>query len=119
MRQRECGPDALSAVGVDAAVERVGGLDVVRDWDDVLSLEEQRQIGIARVLLTAPRLAVLAQFDAGLGAERAAAVLAEFARRGIGYVVFGGKALARALFDAVLEIAPDRTWTMHPHRQKG
>jgi len=109
--------DALRAVGVDAAVERVGGLDVERDWDDVLSLEEQRQIGIARILLAAPRLAVLAQLDAGLGAEHAAEVLAALAARGIGYMALGGGALARELFDAVIEIAPDGTWTRTEARE--
>ena len=103
---------ALREVGVDAAVDRVGGLDVEGDWDNVLSLEEQRQIGLARILLAAPRLAVLAQLEAGLGVEHAAVVLAALAARGIGYMALGGDALARESFDAVLEIASDGTWSV-------
>jgi putative ATP-binding cassette transporter len=102
---------ALRAVAVDGVVERVGGLDVEPDRD-VLSSEEQRLLGVARVLLAGPRYALLARLEAGVGAGRAAEVLAALAARGIGYVVFGDEGLGREHFDAVVEIAPDGTWTL-------
>src|SRR4029450_10957865 len=55
--------EALRIVAVDDAVQRVGGLDVDRDWHDLLSLEEQRLLSVARILLTPPRFAVLARPD--------------------------------------------------------
>jgi putative ATP-binding cassette transporter len=108
---------ALGAVAVDGVVERAGGLDVERDWHDFLSLEEQRLVGVARVLLAAPRFALLARLEAGVGAARAADVLGALAARGIGYVVLGDEALGREHFDAVVEIAPDGTWTRTAPRE--
>jgi putative ATP-binding cassette transporter len=102
---------ALRAVSVDGVVERAGGLDVECDWGAALSLDEQRLLSVARVLLVAPRFAVLARLGAGVGAARAAEVLTALAARHIGYVVLGDEVLGREYFDAVVEIAPDGTWT--------
>jgi putative ATP-binding cassette transporter len=106
----------LRALALDGVVTRVGGLDVELDWD-ALSLEEQRLIGAARALLAGPRFVVLARLEAGVGAERAAAVLAAFAAREIGYVVLGDEGLGREHFDAIVEIAPDGTWTQPGARE--
>jgi putative ATP-binding cassette transporter len=103
--------DALRTVAVEAAVERVGGLDVERDWDAVLSLEEQRRIGVARLLLAAPRFVVLAHLDAALGAERAERVLATLGARAVGYIVLGDCA-SSAAFETLVAIAADGAWTV-------
>jgi putative ATP-binding cassette transporter len=100
--------NALRLVGVDGAVRRVGGLEVVRDWNSVLSLEEQRLVGLAHLLLAAPRFAVLA--DPGVAPERAAAVLAALTARGIGYIVLSHGNERQGQFDLIVEIAPDGTW---------
>lgn len=102
---------ALRTAGVDAAVQRVGGVDVERDWDDVLSLEEQRLLEIARLLLAAPRFAVLTHLDAAIGVDRATQTLDALAHRGIGYVALGNGALGPEHFDAIVDIASDGTWT--------
>jgi len=101
--------DALQAVGVDGAVRRAGGLDVERDWDETLSLEEQRLVGLARVLLAEPRFAVLARLESGIGSNRSASVLAAVAARGVGYLVLDDAPFARGAFDDVVEIASDGT----------
>jgi putative ATP-binding cassette transporter len=102
---------ALQAVGLERVVQRAGGLEVERDWDELLSLDEQRLVGVARVLLAAPRFVLLTRLVAGVGAERAATVLAALGARGIGYVVFGDQAIDHERFDAVVEVAPDGTWS--------
>jgi putative ATP-binding cassette transporter len=101
---------ALRAVALDGLVERVGGLDVELQGE-VVSLQDQRSIEVARVLLATPRFALLARLEAAVGAARAVTVLEALAARGIGYIVFGDGALGREHFDAVVEIAPDGTWT--------
>lgn len=101
--------EVLRLVAVDDTVRRVGGLDNARDAYDVLSVDEQQLVGVARLLLAAPRFAVLA--PAALGTEQAAHVLATLAEHGIGYVVLGDGGLDRDSFDAVVEIAADGTWT--------
>ena len=69
------------------------------------------------MLLAAPRFALLPRLEAGLGAARAAEVLAALAARGIGYVVLGDDALATEHFDAVVDIAPDGTWRRTVRRE--
>jgi putative ATP-binding cassette transporter len=101
---------ALQAVTVQDIVDRAGGLDAECDWGDLLSLEEQRLVGIAWGLLAAPRFAVLERLQAGIGGDRAAQVLDALVSRGIGCVVLDHEEAERAHFDAVVEIAADGTW---------
>jgi putative ATP-binding cassette transporter len=101
---------ALDAASVAGVVERVGGLDVVLDRD-FLSLQERRLVDVARVLLAVPRFAVLERLGGDVGATQAGSALAALTARGIGYVVLGDETLGTEHFDAVVEIAPDGTWT--------
>jgi putative ATP-binding cassette transporter len=59
-RERAIGDEQIATLlrdlHVDGILERVGGLDVERDWDDVLSLTEQKLLSVARVV---PRCADL------------------------------------------------------------
>lgn len=103
---------ALETVGVDRAVARAGGLDVERDWDAVLSLEEQRLLSLARILLARPRFAVLARLDRSLGPERARRLVAALRAERVGCLVLGDEVPAGA--DAAeprIDIAADGTWT--------
>jgi len=54
---------------------------------------------------------VLARLHAGVGAASAARVLDALAARGVGCLVLGDEAAGHARFDAVIDIAPDGTWT--------
>jgi vitamin B12/bleomycin/antimicrobial peptide transport system ATP-binding/permease protein len=109
--------ETLRLVGVDSAVRRVGGLEGARDWRDVLSLEEQLLVGVTRLLLAAPHFAVLAPLAPSLGTDRAADILAALAERGVGYVVLGDGALSSDLFDAIIDIGADGTWTHTPTKE--
>src|SRR5262245_27509301 len=61
----------LRALDLEGVVERIGGLDIERDWDDALSLGEQQLLSVARILLTAPRFIFLDRPHATLGAAQA------------------------------------------------
>jgi putative ATP-binding cassette transporter len=102
---------ALRTAGVDAVVRRVGGLDVERDWDDALSVEEQRLVEIARMLLAAPNFVVLTRLDASVGAAVAAESRAALSARGIGQLVLENQAPAAGEFDETVRIAADGSWT--------
>jgi putative ATP-binding cassette transporter len=104
--------EALRAAGVEAAVRRVGGIDVAVDWDNDLSLEEQRLLEIARMLLAAPAFVVLMRLAANLGVATAVEARAALSARGIGYLALETEAAASdAQCDAVVQIAPDGTWS--------
>ncbi len=48
------------------------GLDSVRDWTSMLSLGEQQRLGFARVVVSAPRLAILEEASSALDLETGA-----------------------------------------------
>src|SRR5262249_55197470 len=102
---------ALRTAGAEAAVRQVGGLDAELDWDNQLSLQEQRLVEIARMLLAAPSFVVLTRLDATLGAATAADVLAALRARGIGHLVLENEVTDAGPFDDVVRIAPDGSWT--------
>jgi ABC-type uncharacterized transport system fused permease/ATPase subunit len=82
-----------------------------RDWDDLLSLEEQRLLSLVRVLLGRPRFAVLARLHSSLGNERAEHVVDALVEGGVACVVLEEVQLDSARFDAVIAIALDGTWS--------
>lgn len=99
----------LAELGLESAVERVGGLDVEGDWGHSLSLGEQQLFGLARVCLARPAFAVLQSPGSTLAPEQLARALRLLSEANITYVVFGGTA-SPAAYDAILELHAGGTW---------
>ncbi|MBE9046464.1 ABC transporter ATP-binding protein/permease [Pleurocapsales cyanobacterium LEGE 10410] len=57
---------ALDAVNLPHLVEYSGGLDVEKDWDEVLSLGEQQRLAFARILINKPDYVVLDEATSAL-----------------------------------------------------
>ncbi len=104
----------LDELGLLPTLERVGGMDVERDWDDILSLGELQRFSIARVLLIAPDFAMLDRIETALESERIHQVLGIFDRTGITYVSIARSDADRPYFERVLEIGARGEWTLHP-----
>lgn len=51
--------ELLEKVGLENIIQRVGGLDVERDWAQMLSMGEQQRLAFARILLARPRFVFL------------------------------------------------------------
>jgi len=102
---------ALRTAGIEAVVRRVGGLDVEREWDGALSVEEQRLMEIARMLLAAPSFVVLTRLDASVGASVATESRAALSARGIGQLALENQVPVGGEFDEVVQIAADGSWT--------
>lgn len=105
---------ALDQLGLLRTLERVGGLDVERDWDDLLSLGELQRFAVARVLLIAPDFAMLDRIETALESDRVHQVLGIFERTGITYVAIARTDENRPYFENVLEIGDGGAWTLHP-----
>ncbi len=101
----------LHQLGFDGALERVGGLDVERDWDDALSLGEQQLLSIARVVLAAPHFVFLDRLRAAMEPERFDGILSVLSARSITYLTLANGGDSLDDYDAVLELADDGTWT--------
>jgi putative ATP-binding cassette transporter len=108
-REREA-PDeeivaVLRALDLEPVLARVGGLDVERDWDDVLSLGEQQLLAVARVRLAAPAFAVLQGLATTLSPELVARSLELLSDASITYLALGNADGSPDAYDAVLEPA--------------
>jgi len=101
----------LHGLGLEPVLERTGGLDVERDWDDVLSLGEQQLLSVARVVLAAPRFAFLERPRTALGSEQTDRILSLLWERSITYLTLGDGGDSLGDYDAVLELAGDGGWT--------
>ena len=114
-RERDIGDEQIAAVlrglRLEGVLERIGGLDVERDWSDALSPGEQQLLSVARVVLAAPSFVFLERPRATLGAAQADRVLSLLRERSITYltVADGGDRLDH--HDFVLELAEDGGWT--------
>ena len=101
----------LRGLGLEGVLERMGGLDVERDWDNALSLGEQQLLSVARVVLAAPRFVFLERPRATLGAAHADRVLSLLRERSITYLTLGDGGDRLDDHDFVLELADDGGWT--------
>src|SRR6202007_1298336 len=50
---------ALHEAGLESVLKRAGGLDVEHDWPAILSLGEQQQLALTRLILARPAFAML------------------------------------------------------------
>ncbi|MEM7593966.1 MAG: ABC transporter ATP-binding protein/permease, partial [Cyanobacteria bacterium P01_A01_bin.83] len=57
---------ALKTVNLPDLAERLGGFDVEKDWDEILSLGEQQRLAFARILINKPDYVVLDEATSAL-----------------------------------------------------
>lgn len=105
----------LRLVGIDNVLAQAGGLDVDRDWDMMLSVNEQQLVSFARILLSRPQFAVLDRPSAEMYPEKSAQLLHLLSEQGITYLTVenNGRALGAdvsQLYDAVLTLKAGGEW---------
>jgi putative ATP-binding cassette transporter len=99
----------LAELGLERVLSRAGGLGVERDWDDILSLGEHQLLLVARLVLAAPRFALLHRIGTTLGPEQIALGLRLLSAAGITCVLLGNGAPAGE-GHVRLEISADGSW---------
>jgi len=100
----------LHALELDHVMTRAGGLDVEKDWDDILSLGEQQLLAFARLLLAAPRFVLLDRPGAILTPHQIKRLLTLLTERSITYLTLGNGEDSLEDYDAVLELSGDGAW---------
>ena len=110
--------EVLRELGVGDVPEKVGGLEVERDWAEVLSLGEQQMLSFARLALAAPRYAVLDRPETVLGPETVARALDFLAGQGITVVTFSSEPALADRHDAHLVLATGGSWSFEPLHPK-
>jgi vitamin B12/bleomycin/antimicrobial peptide transport system ATP-binding/permease protein len=106
----------LGALDLERVLVRIGGLDVERGWNDVLSLDEQQLLSFARLLLAAPQFALLDRISTALSADQVDRLLGLLTEHGITYVSVDNGYYRPAYYDAVLELTPTGAWSVNPIR---
>lgn len=107
---------ALKALGLSRLIKRFGGLDVVHDWDSVLSLEEQQQLVIARVLAVKPRFVLLDRPDTSLPAPQIEKALKVLTDQKITQITFSKNDLIAHTQRARLELKAGGKWRWTPSK---
>ena len=101
---------ALHEAGLDSVLKRAGGLDVEHDWPAILSLGEQQELAVSRLILARPAFAMLDRVNAALKPGQVRQCLQRLDENSITYITLAEVAESVDLYDAVLEIDADGAW---------
>jgi putative ATP-binding cassette transporter len=101
----------VHALHLEPTITRAGGFDAEQDWAHLLSLGEQQMLGVARLLLAAPRFAFLDRPHTALSPEQLEQILAILSERSITYVIIGDREERPDRCDAALILAEDGSWS--------
>jgi putative ATP-binding cassette transporter len=106
---------ALRAVRLEGVLERVGGLEVERDWANTLSLGEQQELAFARLLLMRPAFAFLDHAASALSEPRRESIYRQLSETSITYISVGDPHPGMWKFhDTLLELEEDGEWKVEP-----
>lgn len=102
----------LRELDLEKTIQRVGGLDVLRNWDDILSIGEQHLLSIARIFLARPAFAFLNRPETSIPKPQVSRILNELAAHKIGVVLFSQNNGFHHKFDKVLELMIGGKWML-------
>jgi len=100
----------LQDAGLDHVLKRAGGLDVEHDWPTILSLGDQQQLALTRLLLARPAFAMLDRVGAALKPTQVREWQRRLDENAITYVTLAEVAESVDGYDAILEIDADGGW---------
>jgi len=99
---------------LEKVITRAGGLDVEHDWSSFLSLGEQEELVLARLLLAAPRFALLDRIGAALTPAQVEHVLDTLSRHGVTYLSVEHEDSCLERYNALLELHEGGSWKWVP-----
>jgi putative ATP-binding cassette transporter len=103
--------EVLALVHLSDMLERIGGLDAVFDWPNVLGTGEQQRLAFARVLLARPKLVFLDEATTAIDRSMEHALytlLPNYVER---FVSTGNRSTLEKFHSNVIELAPGGSWT--------
>jgi putative ATP-binding cassette transporter len=103
--------ELLRELHLEPVLARAGGLDREQDWETLLSLREQQLLAFIHILLAAPRFAFLDRASTALHSDQIQKILHMLSEHAISYINNGQSDDPLDLYDAVLEIEEDGSWT--------
>lgn len=103
---------ALDSVGLNDLVDRVGGLNTVLNWSNVLSLGEQQRVIFLRLFLTQPKFAILDESTSALDEPNEAKLYQKLRDSGITYISVGHRSTLLDFHDDVLQLQNGGDWKL-------
>src|SRR5262245_18651014 len=110
---------AIRDAGLESVVTRAGGLDNEHDWPTVLSLGEQQQLVMVRLILARPSFALLDRMSTTLAPGQLQQSRRRLSDNSITYIEFSEATESIELYDAVLEIDAGGAWSWRQTRATG
>ena len=104
--------DALKKVNLADLAEQSGGLDVEKDWEEVLSLGEQQRLAFARVLINQPRYVILDEATSALDVKNEANLYNYLLNTHTTFVSVGHRTSLIKYHRLVLEIEEGQQWKL-------
>jgi putative ATP-binding cassette transporter len=112
--------ETLRQLKIEPMVKGFGGLDQRQHWENILPLDHQQMLVVARVLLSKPRFVFMDRPSTTLGPERVDWILDMFREHSIPYVTFESdeNSLNTDRFDVVLQIKEGGAWEFNPAKDR-
>ena len=104
--------DALKKVNLADLAEQSGGLDVEKDWEEVLSLGEQQRLAFARILINQPRYVILDEATSALDVQNEANLYNYLLNTRTTFVSVGHRTSLIKYHRLVLEIEAGQQWKL-------
>jgi len=102
----------LERVNLPDIVRQFGGLDAELDWAKVLSVGEQQRVAFARVLLAAPRFALLDEATSAMDVGNEHSLYQQLAVSGTTLISTGHRPTILKYHAQVLELGDDEGWRL-------
>jgi putative ATP-binding cassette transporter len=106
----------LSELHLEQVVEQASGLDAEKNWEMLLSLQEQQLLILISILLAEPRFAFLDRADTTLGLKQLHRIMQMLSESSITVINNAETDILRDCHDAVLECSEDGGWTWTENR---
>ncbi len=102
----------LEQVNLGSLVERMGGLDVQKDWPNVLSLGEQQRLAFARILITRPKYVILDEATSALDVANEKRLYQTLQSLGVTYISVGHRPSLLTYHQKVLRLTEGTDWQL-------
>lgn len=106
----------LHELNLERVLAQAGGLHAEKDWEKLLSLQEQQLLALVNILLAAPQFVFLDRIDTTLGLEQFPRILQILSENSITCINNAETDVLRDCHDAVLECGEDGSWTWTVNR---
>ena len=104
--------EVLARVNLAKLAERFGGLDVVENWSQVLSVGEQQRVAFARLFLTKPNYVILDEATSALDVPTEEILYQQLQETSITFISVGHRPTLKNYHQQLLEITANESWKL-------